>query len=209
LESGTTQTVFRDPQIPGYTASWSPDGAWLSYFSYPGSPVIEIYNLLTGERDSISSRTGRIASWSPDTASLLVTDMLTSIAQPVSHLFRYDLDTKSLTDLSLRPDVEDYSASWSPNGGWLAVIRRENTASNPTGTQIWLMRPDGGDARPATSIPHVFHSGLEWSPDSRYLLVQQQGLASDSPQPEIWLLDVQTWEYALLVEDGYQPSWGS
>jgi nickel/cobalt exporter len=207
LENGTTRTVFRDPRLPGYTASWSPDGAWLSYFSYPGSPVVEIYNRLTGERHSIPSQTGRIASWSPDSASLLVTDMLTSAARPVSHLFRYDLETETLTDLSFSPDVEDYTGAWSPEGGWLAVIRRESTESNPMGTQIWLMQPDGGDAHPITSIPPTFHSGLQWSPDGRYLLIQQQGLEEVFPQSEIGMLDVLTGEYTPLVEGGYLPGW--
>jgi Tol biopolymer transport system component len=198
--------VFRDPLIPGYTASWSPDGDWLSYWSYPGAPTVELYNLRTGERDSISSQTGLAADWSPDGASLLLTDMFTSAARTVSHLFRYDLKEKSLTDLSLQPDIEDYSGAWSPDGGWLAVVRRENTAVNPAGTQIWLMRPDGGEAHPVTAIPRVFHYGLQWSPDSRYLLIQQYGI--DSPQREIWLLDTQTGEYSLLVENGYQPDWG-
>jgi nickel/cobalt exporter len=209
LEDGTTQTVFRDPQIPGYTASWSPDGDWLSYWSFPGSPTVELYNLRTGERDSISSQTGLAADWSPDGASLLLTDMFTSAERTVSHLFRYDLADKSLTDLSLRPDIEDFSGSWSPDGEWLAVIRREDTALTPAGTQIWLMRPDGGEAHPATSASLIFHSRLQWSPDGRYLLIQQHGLGIEDTQTEIWLLDIQTGEYAPLVENGFEPSWSS
>ncbi|MBN2083980.1 MAG: PD40 domain-containing protein [Anaerolineales bacterium] len=207
LEDGTARTVFQDPQIPGYTASWSPDGDWLSYWSFPGSPTIELYNLRTGERDSIFSQTGLAAAWSPDGASLLVTDMVTTAARTVSHLFRYDLEDGSLTDLSLQGNIEDYSGSWSPDGGWLAVIRRETTELIPAGTQIWLMRPDGSEAHPATEIPRVFHTGLHWSPDGRYLLLQQMGMDIEHSQREIWLLDTQTGEYTRLVDNGYQPGW--
>ncbi|MBN1437922.1 MAG: hypothetical protein JW929_00810 [Anaerolineales bacterium] len=208
LEDGAIQTVFRDPQIPGYTASWSPNGDWLSYWSYPGSPAVELYNLRTGERDSIASQTGLAAVWSPDGASLLFTDMVATAARTVCHLFRYDLEDGSLTDLSLQGNTEDFAGSWSPDGGWLGVVRRENTESFPVGTQIWLIRPDGGDAHPVTKTPHVFHTGMQWSPDGRYLLLQQHGTGIDHPQREIWLLDIQTGEYTLLIENASQPVWG-
>ena len=208
LAEGTAQTVFRDANIPGYTASWSPDGDWLSYWSFPGSPTMEIYNLRSGDRDAIASQTGLAAVWSPDGTALLLTDILTAAVPPVSHLFRYDLEEKTLTDLSRDPGIQDYSASWSPDGGWLAVVRRAGTDAGSSGTQIWLMRPDGTDAHPVTTAANAFHFGLFWSPDGRYLLVQQQGLEGESPSPEIRLLDVETGEYTLLVEDGIWPRWG-
>lgn len=207
LEDGTTRPVFQDEQMPGYSARWSPDGSWLSYLSYPGTPTIELYNLQTGQGDSIPSETGQIAVWSPDSASILLTRVLSSEGTYVSHLYRYDLGTKQLTELSPTPTVEDVSASWSPNGDWLAVVRRERVLDNEFGSQIWLMRPDGSDAHPVTAVPDVMHSTPAWSPDGQYLLVQQIELGRETATQEVWLINLTAGAYERLLEEGVHPGW--
>ncbi|MBN1309923.1 MAG: PD40 domain-containing protein [Anaerolineae bacterium] len=208
LESGATRQVFQDSQMPGFGASWSPDGNWLSYLSYPGTPTLELYNLRTGQGDSISSQTGQVATWSPDSKSVLLTKMQSSQGVYSSHLYRYDLETGYLVNLSSGQNVEDMYASWSPDGEWLAVVRRDRSVPDQYSSQIWLMRPDGSDAHPVTPVSDVLHSTPVWSPDSRYLLVQQHGLTADATQPEVWLLDLDSGAYDLLLEEGYWPSWG-
>ncbi|MBN1429453.1 MAG: PD40 domain-containing protein [Anaerolineae bacterium] len=207
LKGGETRPVFQDEQMPGYSAKWSPDGHWLSYLSYPGTPMIELYNLQTGQGVSIPSETGQIAVWSSDSTSILLTKMQSAEDSYISHLYRYELKTKQLTGLTSTPTMEDISASWSPDGEWLAVVRRDSAVVGQYGTQIWLMRPDGSDAHPVTTETNVMHSTLVWSSDGRYLLVQQIRLSSEARYPEVWLLDLVSGAYERLLEEGYRPSW--
>jgi Tol biopolymer transport system component len=188
------------------SANWSPDGQWLSYIP-PGSAQIEIYNLTDGRSHSIATRMSRSATWDPDGEAVLVVDLRGDDARALAHLLKFDLESGQMTDLTGEGTLEDAWAAWSPSGEWIALVRRDQSDTETSlGTQIWLMRPDGSEARPITSVSDIHHGKPVWSPDSRYLLLPWYPLGVAMAEPEIWRVDVETGNLAL-VTPGIQPTW--
>ncbi|HXV41890.1 MAG TPA: Ig-like domain-containing protein [Anaerolineae bacterium] len=203
--TGETVPVFEDKQWLGYGARWSPDSNWLSYVA-PSQQGVQVYNINDGRKFLIPSQMGGLAVWSPQGDALLVTDIQRQEEGFAVHLLRADPTNGQLTDLSGQDaNVEDSSPVWSPDGAWLALTRKVAGAS--MGKQIWLMRPDGSEARYLTNDTDINHGLPEWSPDSRYLLYQRYPLKELGTQPAVWLLDIQTERAQELVRPGNRPTW--
>jgi dipeptidyl aminopeptidase/acylaminoacyl peptidase len=62
----------------------------------------------------------------------------------------------------------DTSPRWSPDGRWLAFLRKGT--DEDAHTQLMVMPLDGGEARPRTDLP-LGVSDLAWAPDSAQLVV--------------------------------------
>jgi TolB protein len=211
VDSGETGPVFQDSTWPGFNPRWSPDGAWLSYV-YPGSGKMELYRLVDGHRTSLETQTGAPVEWSPQSDALLVTNVWNMGERSLIHLFRYDLAAATLIDLSeiSKPDdrpVMDSVGAWSPDGAWLVVVRRGLTEGGATsGSRLWLMRPDGSEARPLTEESDVIFGNPVWSPDGRYVLFHNYALA-ESLATKIYWLDVKTGEIQQVADSGSRPRW--
>jgi ABC-type nickel/cobalt efflux system permease component RcnA/Tol biopolymer transport system component len=201
--SGETQPVFQEAALPGANPRWSPDGAWLGYNAPDGS--LRLYNLGTGENRILDNFLGAGVAWSPDGKSALVRDVLMQEQGFVTHLFRYDLESGALTDLNDDPNQENNLAAWSPDGAWIAVVRRDLSAA--MGDQVWLMRADGSESRPLTDAPGVLHGGLDWSPDGRYILFDGYMLDIFPLEARVQVLDVESGEVIDLGLKGYSPAW--
>lgn len=207
IESGETGPVFRDSQLPSYSPTWSPDGQWLSYIA-PNSANVQIYNLTTGESIAIPSQTGNPAVWSPDGDALLVTEIWEEGEQFFTHVMRYDMADGTLTDLTTVPRAGDTWATWSPDEQWVAVVRRiYGGPGAAVGDQVWLMRPNGSEARPLTDVSEVIHGKPVWSPDSRYVVFQRYPLAGSDAKAGIWVLDMTSETLKQIAPTGNWPVW--
>ncbi len=89
-----------------------------------------------------------------------------------SHLFLLDL-----FDLQEGPrqltfgDRLDREPRFAPDGRRIAFIRGDEQDNGDA--QVWVMRTDGGEARPASRLDHGVASGSgQWSPDGRLILVR-------------------------------------
>lgn len=203
--TGETTAVFEDREWQGYGARWSPDSNWLSYVA-PSKQGVQVYNVNDSRNFLIPSQMGGLAPWSPKGDALLVSEIQRQEEGFAVHLLRVDAATGELTDLSgPGANVEDSSAAWSPDGAWIALTRK--VAGAAMGKQMWLMRPDGSDARYLTNEMDMNHSLPEWSPDGRYLLYQRYPLKEVGAQPGIWLLDLQTERAQELMTPGNRPTW--
>ncbi|GAB4474423.1 MAG: hypothetical protein Kow00124_14400 [Anaerolineae bacterium] len=207
VRSGESGPVFRDAQIPGYSPRWSPDGRWLSYVS-PNSSGVQIYNLAEGTSLTIASQMGGPVIWAPGAESLLLLDVRFDEERYITRLLRYDLAEGAAAPLREEPDIEDRTASWSPDGEQIAVVRALLTPGGSSrGDQLWLMRPDGSEARPLTSGEGIIHGTPVWSPDGRYLLYHRYVLAEQWAQPTLVWMDLASGEETVLIKPGYWPAW--
>lgn len=200
-----SKPVFEDRQWLGYGARWSPDSNWLSYVA-PHKQGVHVYNVNDGRSLVIPSQMGSLAVWSPQGGALLVSDIQRQEERFAVHLLRADPTSGQLTNLSgANANVEDGSPAWSPDGEWIALTRK--VAGAAMGKQIWLMRPDGSEARYLTNDTEINFGLPAWSPDSRYLLYQRYSLKELGAQPSIWLLDTQTERTQELITSGNRPTW--
>ncbi|MBL8330934.1 MAG: S9 family peptidase [Rubrivivax sp.] len=104
-------------------------------------------------------------------------------AQAVASVTRYDMDENKgrsslwlMSTLGGRPRElttcgdKDGQPRWSPRGDWVAfVARREQQGSKDEEAQLYLIAPDGGEARRAATLA----TGVEafrWLPDGKRLI---------------------------------------
>ncbi len=205
VDSGQATPVFADPQILGFAAQWSPDGRWLGFVA----PLegVKLVNLNDGATLVVPSQMGEPVAWSPGADAVVLSDVVITGERIGVALFRLDLGTARVTRLS--PDTseqtEDTSPAWSPDGRWLAFGRK--VAQVATGSQLWLMRPDGSEARALTADHTTHHGPPSWSPDGRYVLFQYVRLAELNAQPGIGMLDIHTGARRTVVSNGRAPAW--
>lgn len=219
-DTGATLPLVEGNETPGYGARFSPDGEWLSYVSLADEGVV-LYRLADGQQRLLASRVGSPAAWSPDSGTVVYGDLIVQGAQsgpeveqgeqPVqesSSVYLFSATPGSdepRRRLSPQGSVADTVPAFSPDGAWLAFGRAP--ANTAAGRQLWLMRPDGADARALTSDPTLTHGPPHWSPDGRELLFQRYVLTDASAATSIWRLDVETGELRLVAENGYLPMW--
>ena len=214
---GATLPLVEGEMI-GYGARFSPDGAWLSYVS-PGDEGVVLYRLADGQQRLLSSRVGRPAAFSPDSAQVIVSDLVLEgnptapdgdTSAPIQEssrvfLYRVALAEEGRERLSAELPVDDSAPAWSPDGEWVAFGRAPADAAS--GRQLWLMRPDGRQARALTSDPNHFHGPPSWSPDGTTLLYQRFDLSDPAATPEVWSLRLADGATTLIAPGGYLPAW--
>jgi Tol biopolymer transport system component len=200
LTSGETRPVFQDGTFASYAAVFSPDGAWLSYKS-PSNNTLQLDNLQDGRVISIPipALSGPTQSWSPSGAALLFWDAGLRVT-------RYMLDSGTKTDLGGAVGQADYAAIWSPDGAWVAVDRELPTALEPKrGDQVWLLRPDGTDARLLLGEADASYSDIVWSLDGASLFYTRYSYLNVG-KSEIWRVDVATGMKERFSAGGMEPA---
>ena len=202
MSKGLAQPLFQEDQLPGSNPRWSADGKWLSYAT---SENIQLHNLETGESRSIKSTLGTSALWSPDGKSVLYRDVIIQDNQFITQLFIYNLETNESTNVSPDLGFENILAAWSPDGQWIAVVRRD--LSIPRGDQIWIMKLDGSDAHAITDTPNSLHGTLSWSGDGQYILYDLYDLDAFPLASKLQMVDVTSAEITDLGIAGYNPKW--
>lgn len=220
--TGETLPLVVGNETPGYGARFSPDGQWLSYVSIADDGVV-LYRLSDGAQRLLSSRVGSPAVWSPDSAAVVYGDLVVqghatapetsegdatgeTPLQESSNVYLYRSEVGGDNPRErLSPDagVADSVPAFSPDGQWIAFGR--TPANTAAARQLWIMRPDGMEARALTADPAVNHGPPAWSADGRGLLFQRYDAAAGATS--VWRLDVATGEETLVVEDGYLPMW--
>ena len=198
--------VLNDQSIPCFNASWSQDGRWFGYATHSDQQM-RLCDLIDGSHHMIPNSMGTPVFWRPGGQKLLFIEPATDTERFQTHLFLFDLIHNTSTDLSTGFDGEDSFASWSPDGRWIAVLRRNiNESETATGNEIYLIGEDGKAVRQLTNDPEVIHGAPVWSSDGAFILFHRLDLQS-STKPSICLLEVQTSKFNTIVSSGSQPNW--
>lgn len=206
VASGQTAILFQTSQVLGYEPSWSPDGTRLAMFD--GSVgSLRILNLQTSDEMLLPTQMGTMGSWSPDGEQMLFTDLVFSGEQPYASVMLADFAARTITPvLGREPNFADYGRpAWSPDGQWLAISQR--VPESGPGHQVWLMRPDGSEARPIANDPAYTFSGYHWDPTGQALVFQRYALSQAAAQPGILVWQLQTNETRVLAENATLAAW--
>lgn len=222
LDVRTGETIpLIDEDGPAYGAAFSPDAQWLAYVS-PEEGGVVVVNLLSGDQRLIASETGMPPRWSPDSAHLVYGNSEVIVMHAAEsedhdshdhdygsavHLFVLDVTTPEAVPRQLSPEltIDDSAPVFSPDGEWLVVGRR--AAETAAGRQLWIMRPDGSEARALTDDDVLNYGSVSWSPDGRWLLYQRYPTFEPDPRPSIWTMDPTSGETAEVRPVGFLPQW--
>jgi hypothetical protein len=185
-----------------------------------------VYEIGQGQVASLPNNAGEIGSWAPGgkayTAPVFhyLSGVLpdgTGEVGPVinSRLTRYDLTqtvAPLIQDLSQEDSVEDMLPNYSPDGSYLVFARRYLTITRWTpGRQIWIMpiAPDGSVRQPyaLTDDPYFTHYDFSWSPNNQRLAYVRFNQTTLTEQPELWVINLQTFTRERLVLGAYAPQW--
>jgi ABC-type nickel/cobalt efflux system permease component RcnA/Tol biopolymer transport system component len=207
LDTRDSDPLFQDDLTPGFSPRWSPDGNWLSYNSI--NPLeIRFYRMKTGESQILPTSLGYPPVWSPDSSEAILLDLEWGEFGYQNKLFLYDLESEWLTMLASEENYDESYPAWSPDGSWLAVVRRAWNEEVPEpNNQVWIMRPDGTVARQLTDTIDYTYGQPAWSPDSRYLVVDYRSLREGGVESGVILIDILSGRIDLLAEPGFRPAW--
>lgn len=218
-ETGETAVVLPDSTHPNMAASLSTNDEWLTY-AVPSEESLYSYSFANGDYFFVHSVTGTPASWHPNGTQFVVSDIDLVVKHgdegddhlehgheysEAIHLFLVDVATQQQEKLTEAAQMDDGAAVFSPDGEWI-VFGRKLVRTN-TGRQLWLMRSDGSEKRPLTDHVATHHGAVSWSEDGRFLLYQMVDTTAPNPIPSIWMMEVESGEMTLLVEEGVLPTW--
>jgi Tol biopolymer transport system component/ketosteroid isomerase-like protein len=189
IELNTTgSTASITPLLTNYhedfEPNWSPDGKWIAYHSHRAATPVVSYGA-PGSTDDIwlkradSSDQVQITKdkwevgspdWSRDGTRLVYTGWVPH--QPrrtYASIITIDPTTgRLLSDVAVPlgevPSAE--TAFWSPTSDEIAI----EAVRAPGRRELWVVKPDGGDARKIVEYTLHTYGGVSWTPDGSALI---------------------------------------
>lgn len=185
---------------------WSSQG-WLAFYDRS----VQAYKFLhpqEGEVIAFANATGGQGTWSPEGNAFVTTEILdvNEILAP-RHLFKYQVQSGSKTDLTQDPFLEDATPSYSPEG-FLAFGRKSLLPEEwSPGRQLWIMERGEGNATPLTNAGDYHHTAFAWHPDGEQLAYVRYNQAQLTESPELWWITVDGSDNYRLVINAFDPQW--
>jgi Tol biopolymer transport system component len=204
--TGETGPLFAEAPTPGRGPTWSPTGQRLAFYDQSAGAV-QIYDLGTGEQQFFDTLVG-IGTWSPTGEQMVIPDMAFHGEHSDEYLVRVDLSTRAVQDLRGSSTANDYTPHWSPAGEWIAFGRTALADGARTwGAQLWLMRPDGSEARALVAEAQANFGAFAWRPDGRALAYVRLDIDEMAdPHPELWVFSLEDGQ-ELIATDVILPGW--
>jgi dipeptidyl aminopeptidase/acylaminoacyl peptidase len=101
----------------------------------------------------------------------------------VSHLWISRANASSTAAKLTNGEKGESAPQWSPDGSRIAFLADRGAADAKNGNQIWLIRPDGGEAEKLTAEENAI-SDFRWSPDGKRIAFITRDIAKDKADRE-------------------------
>jgi TolB protein len=125
---GTPRQLTRAEGVATISGAFalSPDGSQVAYgYLVSGWEFIEVVPADGGTPRRLTTDTARVYQdgprWSPDGTEILVSDW--NFETNLSNLLLYSVASGDARRLPAEPDVQEFSATWTPDGGSLVYVR--------------------------------------------------------------------------------------
>ncbi len=202
-----TASLFADSQQIASLPRFAPAGERLAFYD-PNAAAIVVVDLATDRRVELPSVLGDSGTWSPDGNQIAYPNLRAYETGSYDQLLCADLSAGVITALTPLEAMRHTGPAWSPLGDVIAFGRQESPLSGGVlGPQLWLIRPDGTNARPLSSEPTISHGSLSWSPDGRWIAVQRYNLLEVGALPEVWIFNADGSERRRVASDAMLPAW--
>ena len=192
---GTGYLQLTDVQANNYYPTFSPKGGSIVYASNQNGGVFDLF-LFVFEGSRLIRLTKSIGnvispSFSPDGKKILFANRA---AEGPTSIWTVDNTGENANLLYAGPNTI-VAADWSPDGKTIAFAMAVNT---PNQYEVFLMGSDGSNAQQLTNGLGGIGGSLDWSPDSKYLLIY----AGPQGDKNIFRIDVQAKTATQLTNGG-------
>jgi dipeptidyl aminopeptidase/acylaminoacyl peptidase len=207
LASGQSAPVFQDNQILGYYPTWSPDGKRLAFVD-ENEASIRATDLVTHAAFLIPSGVlTNAGSFSPDGSQLAYTKLVSVGSQFMLQLWLAHLDSNlSQTPLLINPETfQDSLPTWSPDGGWIAFLRRQPGPGQNAQVMLYNLSTTG--LTQVTTETGYDNNNLVWDLTGQHLLIQRSKSNGASIIPQIWSYDLAAGRLTQVIDNALQGQW--
>ncbi len=206
LVTGDNNPLYNDKQILGFTPRWSPDQQYLAIFDSNGNQV-RVYHFESDSDFAYNSWLGTTGFWLPNNRHMIYNNIdLETEGQP-QRVYLADIENQTVTALTDSEDAYKVSSTTVPNpvtGDLLVGVR---PVGFKPGSQLWLFPANGDLPIDITSNNGFTYSNPRWHPDGTQFLVQEIALEEAYATPNVMLMNLETGEQTLIVEDAAQAHW--
>jgi TolB protein len=206
LASAQTTQLYQDSQVLGYGPSFSPDGRRLAFFDGSVSGI-RVLDLQTSAEMVLPSWMGIVGTWSADGTQMLFNDLAVAAERPYARILIADFASQTvLPALGEGNTQADYSIpAWSPDGQWLVVSLR--LGQQTPNEQLWIMRPDGSEARQITFDLRFTYGRYQWDPSGERVVFQRLALEAPYPEPELLVWSAADGSVRPIAQNATWPAW--
>ncbi|MEP6695105.1 MAG: prolyl oligopeptidase family serine peptidase, partial [Chloroflexota bacterium] len=167
------EELCRLPSFYLPSVSWKGDRVAF-YWDKTGSMELHVMNLATRETRQVSH--GEVpkalrAGFAWDRADRGIVFAKDTGGTEQHDLYRIDVDSGAVTQLTSDPTAQEYVAQFSPDDAWITVLtnkRHPAAPDRPGQLNLWKMRADGSEYAPLTNYAFPVFGG-QWSPDGEWI----------------------------------------
>ncbi len=161
-EKGRAKNLTRTPERRERDVEWSPDGKTISFMAEVGEDYeLFLRSMVDGAERQVTQGTGAWilqASWSPDSASILLTDKANRLAV-------LDVESGVLRELDRSTETTIRGASWSGDSSWITYLK----ASLNGFDSVWICPVKGAGSPVQVTTDHYDDGAAVFDPAGDYL----------------------------------------